>query len=80
MLRVKLDYEEMIQRIGFYFNMSRKEILWEMTLVDLFNYNKNSLYFYLESQGKKVKKPTGMQDREYQKEHKERLLKLYGEG
>ncbi|RKZ08422.1 hypothetical protein DRQ25_09125 [Candidatus Fermentibacteria bacterium] len=70
----------MIQRIGFYFNMSRKEILWEMTLVDLFNYNKNSLYFYLESQGKKVKKPTGMQDREYQKEHKERLLKLYGEG
>jgi len=80
LLRVKLDYEEMIQRIGFYFNMSRKEILWEMTLVDLFNYNKNSLYFYLESQGKKVKKPTGMQDREYQKEHKERLLKLYGEG
>lgn len=77
--RPPIDYEEMIQRIGFYFGMQRDKILWDLTLDEFYSYHKNALFFYLESQGKPVKKPSTEQDREFQKERKEMLKKVYGE-
>ena len=68
----------MVQRVEYYFNMSRKEVLWGLTLDELYSHHRNAFYFLMESLGKPVKKPTTDQQKEYQKEKMAVLKKRYG--
>lgn len=69
----------MVQRIAFYYGMSRNNVLDELSLDEVFSHNKNALYFFLESQGKPVKKLSNEQKRAFETDRKEMLKKIYGE-
>jgi hypothetical protein len=73
------DFEELIERVGFYWSIPRHFILYEMDMEELIRYAKKGAYYLAESRGKKMKSISSFQSAEYEKERRERLKKVYGE-
>lgn len=69
----------MTQRIGYYFHLTRKDVLGGLSLSEFYDYHNNCIYFYLESQGKPQKKPSNEQKKVFETERMAALKKLYGE-
>ncbi len=76
LLKKPVDFEDIVQRVGFYFRISRRDVL-SMTLEELFMYSKNAMYFHLEANFKQVKKPSVTENRQYEIDKKERISKQY---
>lgn len=71
-----IDYELIIEKVQFYFNLSRENVL-ELTLEELFKYFENGFYWFMESIGKPQQRPSTREEKAAINERHAYLKKLY---